>query len=335
MHLRTIGPYELESLIGRGGMGDVHRARDTRRERLVALKLLPEVLSGDAEYLSRFRREQHVAARLREPHVIPIHDFGEIDGRLFIDMRLVDGTDVGALLAEGGAMPPARAVHLVGQVAEALAAAHADGLVHRDVKPSNVLVTPRDFVYVVDFGIARSVGMTRTSLTITGATVGTLDYMAPERFTSMPIDGRADVYSLACLLHECLTASRPFRGDDLASLMHAHLYSAPPRPSTLAPAVPPAMDAVISRGMAKDREDRFSSALDLAEAARQALTATDPVSRRPPAVRAATQVLPPAEPGPAVSGGDDGTTAPRPAALPMPVSSWGLRSADGAHRSVD
>ena len=339
---RTFGPYEIEALIGRGGMGDVHRARDTSRERLVALKLLPEVFSGDAEYLSRFRREQHVAARLREPHVIPIHDFGEIDGRLFIDMRLVDGTNVGDILEADGPMPPARAVHLVSQVAEALAAAHADGLVHRDVKPSNVLVTARDFVYVVDFGIARSIGMTRTSLTITGATVGTLDYMAPERFTSLPIDGRADVYSLACLLHECLTASRPFRGEDLASLMHAHLYSTPPRPSSLTPGVPTAMDAVISRGMAKDREDRFASTLDLAEAARAALAATDPAASPGPAPRQPTRVIPAStspgsEPATERTGLDrtPGPTAPRPAVPPMPVSAWGVQSTDGSHRSVD
>jgi YVTN family beta-propeller protein len=357
---RTFGPYEIETLLGRGGMGDVYRARDTRRERLVALKLLPEIFSDDAEYLSRFRREQHVAARLREPHVIPIHDFGEIDGRVFIDMRLVDGKNVCELLEEGGPLPPARAVNLVSQVAEALAAAHSDGLVHRDVKPSNVLVTPRDFVYVVDFGIARSIGMTRTSLTITGATVGTLDYMAPERFTSLPIDGRADIYSLACLLHECLTSTRPFRGEDLASLMHAHLYSSPPRPSNLTPGVPPAMDAVISRGMAKHPDERFASALDLAAAAREALQSTDPVSHRASTERTPTRVIteapePAAGTEPAVSSGPaasaeptetataetapaaaaDEPTTPRPAAAPMPVSGWGVQSADGSHRSVD
>ncbi len=280
---RVFGPYELLDLLGRGGMGDVHRARDTRRGRLVALKLLPDVYTGDAEYLSRFRREQLVAARLREPHVIPIHDFGEIDGRLFIDMRLVDGEHVGRLLERTGPLPPARAVHLVSQVAEALAAAHAEGLVHRDVKPTNVLVTPSDFVYVVDFGIARKIGTTSTSLTISGATVGTLDYMAPERFTNLPVDGRADVYSLACLLHECLTDSRPFRGEDLPALMHAHLYGTAPRVSTLCPGVPPALDAVVARGLAKDREDRFPGPLELAAAAREALQATDPLLLGPPA----------------------------------------------------
>ena len=328
----TFGPYEIEALLGRGGMGDVHRARDTRRERLVALKLLPEALSHDTEYLSRFRREQHVAARLREPHVIPIHDFGEIDGRLYIDMRLVDGKNVSDLLQENGPFPPAAAVHIIGQVAEALAAAHAEGLVHRDVKPSNVLVTARDFVYVVDFGIARSIGTTRTSLTMTGATVGTLDYMAPERFTSLPIDGRADVYSLACLLHECVTGARPFRGEDLASLMHAHLYSEPPRASQIVAGVPAALDWVVSQGMAKRPENRFASALDLAAAARDALAATEPAYRGgAPTLRSPTRLVPEqADPPP-----QEHAARPITAALPMPVSDWGIGSADGTHRSVD
>ena len=142
-------------------MGEVYKAYDTHRDRYVALKLLPEALSGDRDYLERFRRESNVAARLRDPHVIPIHDFGEIDGQLFIDMRLVDGVDIAALLKTNGRIAPQRAVYLISQVAEALDAAHADHLVHRDIKPSNILVTSSDFVYVVDFGIARSVGAGR------------------------------------------------------------------------------------------------------------------------------------------------------------------------------
>ena len=267
---RQFGHYELESLVGVGGMGEVWRATDTRRDRTVALKLLPEALGNDADFINRFRRESHVAARLREPHVVPIHDYGEIDGRLFIDMRLVDGRDLGVILKDGP-IAPARAVALMSQVADALEAAHADGLVHRDIKPSNVLVTANDFVYVVDFGIARSIGSTRTSLTMTGATVGTLDYMAPERFTNQPLDGRVDVYSLACVLAECLTATRPFPGEDLASLLYAHLYTDPPRPSSMVPGIPPALDDVISRGMAKRPEDRYDTPCELVTAARAAL----------------------------------------------------------------
>jgi serine/threonine-protein kinase len=346
------GPYEIESLLGSGGMGEVYRARDTRRQRHVALKLLPELLGDDQEYQSRFRREQYVAARLREPHVIPIHDFGEIDGRLFIDMRLVDGADIGSLLDAEGPIAPGRCVALVGQIAEALAAAHADGLVHRDVKPSNVLVTPSDFVYVVDFGIARSIGMTRTSLTMTGATIGTLDYMAPERFTGLPIDGRADVYSLACLLHQCLTGSRPFGGDDLPSLMYAHLYNTPPPASALATGISPALDAVIARGMAKRPEDRFQTVLELATAARDAAQAPAQGHGQvphpaPPTRKPVTVVVPPpappaaappaaAQPAAVPPDPDEGARAPHdPRATPLPVSGWGVASADGGHRSVD
>ena len=279
-----VGHYRLESLLGSGGMGEVYKAYDTYRDRYVALKLLPQALSGDEEYLRRFQRESHVAARLREPHVIPIHDYGEIDGRLFIDMRLVDGADVSALLDRDGRVAPRRAVYLVGQVAEALDAAHADRLVHRDIKPSNILVTTSDFVYVVDFGIARSVGDRQTSLTITGATVGTLHYMSPERFADHPVDGRADVYSLACVLFECLTGAPPFTGKDLPALIYAHLYTSPPRASSLVEGVGPALDDVIARGMAKDPADRYPTAGMLAEAAREALRNRAPAPPpRPPA----------------------------------------------------
>jgi YVTN family beta-propeller protein len=271
MTLRQVGNYRLDSLLGVGGMGEVYQAYDSHRERYVALKLLPEFLSGDREYLKRFQRESLVAARLREPHVIPIHDFGEVDGRLFIDMRLVDGVDVRMLLDEHGPIAPQRAVNLLSQVAQALDAAHADGLVHRDIKPSNILVTSSDFVYVVDFGIARAMGGRQTSLTITGATIGTLDYMAPERFAGRVVDGRADIYSLACVLHECLTAAPPFPGNDLASLMYAHLNSSPPQASSLVAGVPPALDAVVARGMAKDPADRFPTAGALAAAAQEVL----------------------------------------------------------------
>jgi YVTN family beta-propeller protein len=276
MTLRQVGNYRLETLLGVGGMGEVYKAYDTLRDRYVALKLLPQVFSGDRDYLKRFQRESNVAARLRDPHVIPIHDFGEIDGQLFIDMRLVDGVDIAALLDRHGRIAPQRAVYLISQVAEALDAAHADHLVHRDIKPSNILVTSSDFVYVVDFGIARSVGGRQTPLTHTGAYIGTLDYMAPERFIGHEVDGRADVYSLACLLHECLTGAPPFSGKDLPALMYAQLYFGPPEASSLVEGIPPALDAVIARGMAKDPKDRFQAAGALAAAAREALLAEAP-----------------------------------------------------------
>ncbi|MGQ0575918.1 MAG: protein kinase domain-containing protein [Pseudonocardia sp.] len=271
--MREFGQYRIDSLIGFGGMGEVHRAYDTRRDREVALKLLPTALSRDPEYQKRFRRESYTVARLREPHVIPIHDYGEIDDQLYIDMRLVDGRSLGAMLSDDGAIDPARAVGLITQVADALDAAHADGLVHRDIKPSNILVTRNDFVYVVDFGIAHVTGHTHSALTMSGATLGTLDYMAPERFENRPIDPRTDVYSLACVLFECLTATRPFGGNDLPALMYGHLFSDPPKPSVVTPGVPATFDAVIAKGMAKKIEDRYPGAREFADAARAALTA--------------------------------------------------------------
>lgn len=320
MEEHQFGHYRLEELIGVGGMGEVWRAHDTRRDRQVALKLLPDSLARDGEFLRRFRREPHVAARLREPHVIPIHDYGEIDGRLYIDMRLVDGRDLGDLLREGP-LQPARAVTLLSQVADALQAAHEDGLVHRDVKPSNILVTRNDFVYVVDFGIARPIGVTGTSLTITGATVGTLDYMAPERFTNQPLDARVDVYSLACVLHEALTAQRPFRGEDLPSLLYAHLYTDPSRLSELAPDLPAALDDVAARGMAKRPEDRFGSVCELMAAARAAVA--EPVAAAPAAAPAPETIRSPLPVTPPAFGGAG------------PTPALGIAAADGSHRSVD
>ena len=276
MAQEQFGPYQLEELIGRGGMGEVFRAFDTVRKRTVALKRLPLRLGADPTFQARFRRESELAARLSEPHIIPIHDYGEIDGQLYIDMPLVSGIDLGDLLERDGALPPARAVDIVSQVAMALDAAHARGLVHRDVKPSNILIAQgsrgdQDFVYLVDFGVARSVGMVDTSLTATGSAVGTLDYMAPERFTGRADDARVDVYALACVLYEALTGRKPFAGDGLPVMMHAHLTVDPPAPSRLRSAIPAALDEVVARGMAKEPDDRYPSTARLAAAARAAL----------------------------------------------------------------
>ncbi|MEV4150894.1 protein kinase [Amycolatopsis sp. NPDC049691] len=290
------GPYRVESLIARGGMGEVLRAYDSRHDRVVALKLLAPAFAADRDFRERFRREAHAVARLREPHVIPIHAYGELDGRLYLDMRLVDGDDLGTRLTRGGALAPAQAVDVVGQVAQALAAAHAEGLVHRDVKPSNVLVGATGFAYLVDFGIARAAGP-GTGITATGGAVGTLDYMAPERFTDAPADHRVDVYSLACVLHQCLTGSKPFAATTTAALIGAHLHQLPPLPSALRPGLPAAFDAVIARGMAKDPAGRFGSVTELAAAARAALGGTAPGHPLTPPARQATRTTPVPEPG--------------------------------------
>lgn len=259
------GPYELRSLIGAGGMGEVYRAYDTRRGRMVALKLLRPELAADAGFQQRFRRESQLAARLQEPHVIPVHDFGEIDGVLFIDMRLVDGHSLKDLLDERGALEPAQAAAITAQVAAALDAAHADGLVHRDVKPENVLLTPDNFAYLVDFGLARAHG--DPSVTAGGPLIGSCAYMAPERFSGAWVGPQTDVYSLACVLYECLTGQAPFEEMALPQLISAHLHSPPPRPSIMRRGIDKAFDDVIARGMAKDPAARFASAGELARAA--------------------------------------------------------------------
>jgi eukaryotic-like serine/threonine-protein kinase len=278
----AFGQYQLRDVLGRGGMGQVYRAYDAVTDRVVALKVLPPNLAEDHEFQQRFRREARIAASLNDPHVVPIHSYGEIDGRLYVDMRLIEGRDLLEYIDEnGGRLSPERAVAVIEQVAAALDSAHQAGLIHRDIKPKNILVTKaRDFVYLIDFGIARTVA--DTSLTQTGHTMGTVAYMAPERFRGTT-DHRADVYSLACVLHECLTGQRPYAGDSLEEQLNAHLNTPPPRPSTTTPGLPPALDAVVARGMAKDVEYRYQSAMELAEAARAAVASPDaPAAWSPP-----------------------------------------------------
>ncbi|OBJ13782.1 protein kinase [Mycobacterium sp. 1245801.1] len=286
----TFGHYRILDLLGRGGMGRVYRAYDATTDRVVALKVLPPHLAEDQDFQQRFRREARIAAGLTDPHVVPIHGYGEIDGRLYVDMRLIEGRDLSHYIAEsGGRLSPEQTVAVIEQVAAALDSARQAGLIHRDIKPMNILITTaRNFVYLIDFGLARAEA--DTQLTQTGATMGTVAYMAPERFKGKT-DHRADVYSLACVLHECLTGKRPFAGDSLEEQLNAHLNAPPPRPSAIAPEVPAAFDAVVARGMVKDPEQRYQTAMELAEAARAALPspATGPVGFAPPA--------PPPQPG--------------------------------------
>jgi serine/threonine kinase PknH len=264
------GRYRLIELLGRGGMGEVWRAYDTAtNNRTVAIKLLPAHLAQDDMYVQRFRREADAAARLNNPHIIPIHTYGEIDGRLYVDMRLIEGRDLQEVLAEGP-LEPGRAVRIIEGVALALQAAHKVGLVHRDVKPSNILLDENDFAYLIDFGIAQAADETR--LTGTGAMIGTFHYMAPERFRVSEADARADIYGLTCVLYECLTGSPPFPGDSMESQIAAHLTDPPPRPSTSRPTVPKQVDQVIATGMAKDPDQRYATTIELADAAHDAIT---------------------------------------------------------------
>src|ERR1700758_1069832 len=266
------GHYQLQELIGRGGMGEVYQAYDTSTDRVVALKVLPPHLADDEAFQQRFRRESQIAAGLNEPHVVPIHGFGEIDGRLYLDMRLIEGHNLGTLLKESRRpLGAAFGVNVVEQVAAALDAAHETGLIHRDVKPSNIFVTDRDFVYLIDFGLARCAD-DESALTTSGSTLGTMAYMAPERFDGGQPDSRSDIYALTCVLYECLTGSRPYPEGGLEQQIARHMLSPPPRLSARDPKLA-AFDDVIAKGMAKDPGKRYQTAGELAAAARRALTA--------------------------------------------------------------
>jgi hypothetical protein len=267
----VVAGYELGELVGRGGMGEVYRALDTRLERPVALKLLVEQFTDDESFRERLLRESRLAASLDHPNVVPIYEAGEADGRLFIAMRFVDGTDMKALLRNEDRIAPARAVAIAAQVADALDAAHAKGLVHRDVKPSNVLLDQqggREHAYLADFGLTQSVSDRRPT---DGQLLGTVDYVAPEQIRGDEVDGRADVYALGCLLFETLTGTLPFLGASDVAVVYAHLEERPPRASERNPELPAALDDVLARAMAKEPADRHPTCRELVEETRAAL----------------------------------------------------------------
>ncbi|MEU0539978.1 serine/threonine-protein kinase [Nocardia sp. NPDC005978] len=290
--VETFGRYRLQRLLGSGGMGQVWLAHDVETDRVVALKVLPAELAADDNYRARFAREARIAARLRGPHLVTIHTFGEIDSRLFIDMEYIEGTDVAALLRDDGPMSPAMAVDIITQTAAALDAVHRAGLIHRDVKPANIVVHPSGFVYLIDFGTAHHVG--HPTITATGQVVGTLAYLAPERLSGT-VDSRSDIYSLACVLYECLTGLRPFGDTDPARQVHDHLGRTPPRAGEVNARVPSALDEIIARGMAKEPDRRYAGASAFARAAASALTGAEQ-EPAPAVTTAATDVARPAVP---------------------------------------
>jgi ABC-type amino acid transport substrate-binding protein/tRNA A-37 threonylcarbamoyl transferase component Bud32 len=270
------GHYQLHQLIGQGGMGEVYRAYDTNTDRIVAVKVLPPHMAADETFKARFRRESQAAAGLNDPHVVPIHRFGEIDGRLYLDMRLIEGRNLGTILNDTvRPLDPEFCVNVAEQVGAALDAAHAAGLIHRDVKPSNILITDRDFVYLIDFGLARTAG--EVGLTTAGSTLGTMAYMAPERFEGKPVDPTSDIYALTCVLYECLTGARPYPAESLEQQIAGHMAKPIPQPSAIDPKLA-AFDEVIAKGMAKIPAKRYQSAGELAAAARRALNAPVRVS---------------------------------------------------------
>jgi hypothetical protein len=268
----------IEGVLGRGGMGVIYRATELSLGRPVALKLIATEQASDPDVRERFEREARLTAAIEHPNVVPVYAAGEEDGHLYLVMRYVPGTDLHHLLRAEGALDPARAASIVAQVAEALDAAHAHGLVHRDVKPANVLLAG-SHVYLSDFGITR-VQAADTRITESGNWIGTVDFMAPEHLRGEPTDARADVYALGCVLYTALTGTPPFRRETVPATITAHLHEAPPRPSAVALGVPVAFDAVIARALAKEPADRYPSAGDLGRAALAAAAGERPSTAR-------------------------------------------------------
>ena len=292
----TFAGHRIEEVIGTGGMGVVYRARHLALERERALKVVAPKLSADQRFRERFKRESRLAAQVEHPNVIPVHHAGEESGQLYLAMRLVDGVDLRSLVEASGPLDPAHAVRVLAGIAAGLDAAHARGLVHRDVKPANVLIErdgDAERVFLTDFGISRLAG-SGESLTTTGEFFGSVDFVAPEQIEGDPLDRRTDVYALGGVVHFVLTAQPPFPRDTELAKLFAHANAPPPRPSEVVPGLPPAIDDVVAKAMAKRPEDRYGSAGELAAAAAAALGEPTPdlapapaAGRQPPSADAA------------------------------------------------
>jgi eukaryotic-like serine/threonine-protein kinase len=299
------GRYEVESRLGEGGMAKVFAGTDRLLGRKVAVKVLSSQYAQDKTFVERFRREAQAAAGLNHPNVVSVFDTGSDDGVHYIVMEHVEGRTLAHIIGEEGALRPARAVEIAVDVCRALSSAHEKGMVHRDVKPGNILLTPDGGVKVADFGIARVAS--GEPLTVTGSVIGTASYLSPEQASGGSIDARSDIYSLGCVLYEMLTGKTPFAGDSLVSIAYKHVEEEPTAPSLVNPAVPAGLSTVVTKAMAKDPADRYQSADEMAGELREASADAAPAKAVPTNER--TEVLP-------VSPGGPTTTAP----LPVTVS---------------
>jgi serine/threonine protein kinase len=324
-----VAGYRIESRIGAGGMAVVFRARDERLGRSIALKVMAPEWTGDEEYRRRFVAESRAAARVDDPHVIPVYEAGTAGGVLFIAMRLVAGTDLRGVLRREGALPPGRALELLSPVASALDAAHAAGLVHRDVKPGNILVDERpgrpDHVYLADFGLSKGAAG-GVSLTGAGLYVGTPNYSAPEQIQGYDVDGRADQYAMACVAFEVFTGRVPYARDQPMAVLLAHVSEPPPSLAARRPDLPVTVDQVMARALAKQPEQRYASCRDFTDALREAL-GLSPYGSGSTTVSPGASSLPASPaPGPGTTEGADGPTGP----TQDGASGRGSRSGPGA-----
>ena len=318
-----VAGYRLDEQIGRGGMAVVFRAYASRLERRVALKILAPELARDEEFRQRFIRESRAAAAVDHHNIIPIYEAGEAGGVLFIAMRFVDGRDVQSLVNQQGRLPPGRVCDIITQVASALDAAHRHGLVHRDVKPANMLrdatsgTDQSDHVYLSDFGLSKQ-ALAQTSLTSQGQFLGTLNYVAPEQIEGRPVDGRTDEYALACSAFEMLSGSPPFRRDETLAIMYAQLSSAPPSITGIRPDLPAAVDEVMSKALAKAPAERYATCLEFAAALRRACGIGSGNSDPGLAGRGGTRAVRPSDLAAAAAASAEGPAAPPAAGTPAP-----------------
>ncbi|MFC9327126.1 serine/threonine-protein kinase [Kitasatospora sp. NPDC057015] len=334
---RRIAGYELERESGRGGMAVVYRAKDLRLGRTVAVKLLAPELARNEVFRQRFIHESQVAAAIDHPHIIPVFEAGEADGILYIAMRFVPGRDLRTLLNRDGPLAAEQTVRMAAQVASALDAAHDHELVHRDVKPGNILVAAGtdsehpEHLYLADFGLTKK-SLSLSGLTTVGQIVGTLDYAAPEQISGRPVDGRCDLYSLGCVVFEMLAGAPPFRREDDVALLWAHLNEPPPALTPYRPDLPPAVDAVLAGALAKAPEDRYESCLRFVAELRGAVSGVPAEAGRWQSAGPPTAVVPAV-----VAGGSGGGMPPAPAAPPtppawaLPVFAPGAARPDGQH----
>jgi serine/threonine-protein kinase len=274
---RVVAGYRIEEKIGRGGMGVVYRAEHLNLRRRAAIKIIAPDLAEASGFRERFNREARIAAALQHPNIVTVYDAGEEDGLLYLAMQYIEGSDLSAVLRAQGRLRPYRALDVCRQVAAALDAAHGQGLIHRDVKPANVLIEGRT-AFLTDFGLTKRIEGTRTELTKAGDVVGTIHYVAPEQIEGGRVDARTDIYSLGCLVYHCLSGELPFARDTDVAVIYAHLSEEPPRLTSVRPELPGGLDAVIAKALEKSPERRFQTCADLMSAARAVIDAAGPLS---------------------------------------------------------